>query len=86
MVIMVTTISRGTIVSCGSFKHTSRALAALNRASAYFVTRVGGFFDRCRYTALTVANLSGLGGHDGGWIRLEMVNAAWKYGNSEQHK
>ena len=85
MVIMVTTISRGTIVrSWGSFKH--RALAALNRASAYFVTRVGGFFDRCRYTALTVASLSGLGGHDGGWIRLEMTNAAWKYGQSEQHK
>ena len=46
VVVMVTAISRGTTVrSWGSFKY--RTLAPLNRASAYFAGRVGGFLGHC---------------------------------------
>ena len=79
MVIMVTAISRGTIVrSWSSFKH--GAIAAVKRASAYFGSRVARFFGHCgvgisldaayKYTLLTVTGLGCLSrilsGHDGG--------------------
>jgi hypothetical protein len=72
MFIMVTAIWRGTIVrSWSTFKH--GAIAAGNRASAYFGSRVARFFGHCgvaisldaayRYTLLTVTGLlAGLGG------------------------